>query len=79
MIRSFIYIMILSMCLVRTATAQEESLPHRVEQGLKKGGENVAHSIKAGSDATVKAIKKAGNWVSKKIQQGGEKLEKASK
>ena len=77
--RSFICILILSLLLVRTVSAQEESLPRRVEEGLKKGGENVARGLKEGGAATVKAVKKAGIWVGKKIQQGGDKLEKASK
>ena len=72
-------ILILNLLLVRTVSAQEESFPRRVEEGLKKGGENVARGLKEGGDATVKAAKKAGNWVGKKLQQGGQKLEKANK
>ena len=78
MSRSFIWMMLLSMCLIRGVAAQEESVPHRVGESLKKGGEAVARGIKQGGEAAGKGVKQAGSWVGKKMQRGGEKLEKAS-
>lgn len=71
------------------AFAEEESVPKRVEESVKKGGEAagrgiekgaeaVGEGLKKGGEATVNGVKKAGEWVGKKMQQGGEKLEKAS-
>jgi hypothetical protein len=71
--------MLLSLCLIREVVAQEESLPHRVEEGIKKAGDNVARGVKEGVDSAGKGIRKAGKWVSTKVHQGGEKLEKAGK
>jgi hypothetical protein len=76
---SFIWMLLLSICLIQDVAAQEESVPHRVGASLKKGGEAVANGVKQGAEAAGKGIKKAGSWVGKKMQQGGEKLEKASK
>ena len=78
MLRSFFLGLLLSVSMVQDIAAQEESVPHRVGEELKKGGEAVARGIKKGAEATGKGIKKAGSWVGKKMQQGGEKLEKAS-
>lgn len=69
--------------------AEDQSVPKRVEESVKKGGEAagqgiekgaeaVGEGLKKGGEATVKGVKKAGEWVGKKMQQGGEKLEKAS-
>jgi hypothetical protein len=38
----------------------------------------VEHGLKKGAEATVKGVKKAEGWVGKKLEKGGEKLEKAS-
>jgi hypothetical protein len=70
--------LLLSLSLSRNGLAQEESLPHRVGEGLKKGGAVAAHGIKEGAEAAGKGLKKAGSWVGKKLHHGGEKLEKAS-
>ena len=67
---------------------QEESLPKKVGDGVKqggeaagrgieKGGEAVVRGVKKGVEATVEGVKKAEVWVGKKLQKGGEKLEKA--
>jgi hypothetical protein len=69
--------------------AAEESLPKKVGdsvkkggeaagRGIEKGGEAVGEGLKKGAEATVKGVKKAEGWVGKKLQKGGEKLEKAS-
>ena len=69
--------------------AQEKSVPQKVGDTVKKGGEAagrgiekgaevVGHGLKKGGEATVKGVKKAGEWVGKEMQKGGEKLEKAS-
>lgn len=70
--------MLLSFCLIRNGVAQEEKLPQRVGEGLKKGGEVAARVIKEGAEAVGKGLKKAGNWIGKKMQHSGEKLDKAN-
>jgi|GEM_PF-5558758 hypothetical protein len=69
--------LLLSLCLSQDVAAQEESLPHRVGEGLKQAGDNVARGVKEGVDAVGKGLKKAGKWVGNKVHQGGEKSEKA--
>jgi hypothetical protein len=76
--------------LVQEVLAEEEkSVPARVGdsvkkggeaagRGIEKGGEAVEHGLKKGAEATVKGVKKAEGWVGKKMEKGGEKLEKAS-
>lgn len=69
---------------------EEKSVPKKMGEAVKKGGEAaghgiekgaevVGHGLKKGGEATVKGVKKAGQWIGKKLQKGGEKLEKASK
>jgi hypothetical protein len=69
--------------------AEEEGVPKKVGDSVKKGGEAagrgienggeaVGRGLKKGADATVKGVKKAGTWAGKKLEKGGEKLEKAS-
>jgi len=79
MTRSFFLGLLLSVCLIQDVVAKEESVPTRVGDGLKKGGEAIATGVKKGAEAAGKGLKQAGNWVGKKMQQGSEKLEKASK
>jgi hypothetical protein len=68
----------------------EESVPERVGDGIKKGGEAAGkgiekgaeaagRGIKKGAEATVKGVKKAGKWVGEKMQKGGEKMQEVSK
>ena len=84
-----IRVLLLSALLIQNVSA-EESVPKRVgdsikkggeaaSRGLKKGGEAAGKGIEKGGKATVKCVKKASSWVGKKLQAGGEKLEKASK
>jgi hypothetical protein len=84
-----LWLILLSALLIQDVSASEESVPQRVGDGVKKGGEAAGRGIrkgaeatgrglKKGADATVKGVKKAGVWVGKKMQKGGEKLEKAS-
>ena len=75
----FVRVLLLSVLLIQNASAKEESVPQRVGDGLKRGGEAAGRGIQKGGEATVKGVKKAGNWVGKTLQKGGEKLEKASK
>lgn len=86
----FILVLLLSALLIQNVSAKEESVPQRVGDSLKKGGEAASRGIKKGGEAagkgiekggkaTVKGVKKASSWVGKKMQTGGEKLEKASK
>ena len=63
---------------MQDVVAQEDGI-HRLGENLKKGGESASHNIKPTADALGKDIKKATVWIGKKMQQGGEKLEKASK
>jgi hypothetical protein len=73
--------MLLSLLLVvQLVQAEEEkSLPKKIGDSVKKGGEAAGRGIEKGADATVKGVKKAGEWVGKKMEQGGEKLQKESK
>ena len=57
---------------------EEKSVPKKIGDGVKKGGEAAGRGIEKGADATVKGLKKAGDWLGKKMQKGGEKLEKTS-
>ena len=79
---------LLFMAMASMAHAEEESLPQKVGDGVKqggeaagrgieKGGEAVVRGVKKGVEATVEGVKKAEVWVGKKLQKGGEKLEKA--
>ena len=66
--------------LTQTAWSEEEkSVPKKVGESVKQAGEAAERGIEKGGKATVKGVKKAGVWVGKKLQQGGEKLEKVSK
>ena len=67
----------------------EESVPERAGNGVKKGGEAAGRGIEKGADAAgrgikkggeaaIRGVKKAGAWVGKKMQTGGDKLEKTS-
>ncbi len=56
----------------------EKSVPARIGESVKKGGEAAGRSIQKGGEAAVHGVQKAGEWVGKKMQKGGEKLEKAS-
>jgi len=88
--KSFVLILLLSAFLIRDVSAVEESVPQRVGEsvkkggeaagrGIKKGGEAAGRGIKKGGEATVKGVKKAGDWVGKKVHKDDEKSEKASK
>ncbi len=59
--------------------AKKESTIDRIGEGVKKGGEAAGRGIEKGAKATVKGVKKAETWVGKKLQIGGEKIEKAGK
>ena len=63
---------------MQDVVAQEDSI-HRLGENLKKGGESASRNIKPAGEALGKDIKKATAWIGKKMQQGGEKLEKAGK
>lgn len=67
----------------------EKSVPARIGESVKKGGEAAGRGIekgaaatgrglKKGGEATAHGLKKAGEWVGKKLHKGGEKSEKAS-
>ena len=80
------FVVLLSVGLLQNVMAAEEaapasgekSVPARVGESVKKGGEAAGRGIEKGAEATVHGLKKAGEWVGKKMQKGGEKLEKAS-
>ncbi len=75
-----IFMLLALLMMVSLVQAEEEkSLPRKIEDSVKKGGEAVGRGIEKGADATVKGVKKAGEWVGKKMEQGGEKLQKESK
>lgn len=74
---------ILLSLLLSLNVAAEDSVPKKVGdsvkkggeaagRGIEKGGEAVGKGLKKGAEATVKGVKKAGTWV-------GKKLEKAAK
>jgi hypothetical protein len=84
-----LWLILLSVLLIQDVSASEASVVQRVVSGVKKGGEAVGRGIekgaeatgrglKKGANATAKGVKKAEGWVGKKMQKGGEKLEKAS-
>ncbi len=84
-----IFLLLALLLMAQGALSEEESLPKKVGdsvkkggeaagQGIEKGGEAVGEGLKKGAEATVKGVKKAENWVGKKLKNGGEKLEKAS-
>lgn len=75
-----IFILLALLLVVQLAQAEEEkSLPKKIGDSVKKGGEAAGRGIEKGADATVKGLKKAGEWVGKKMEKGGEKLQKESK
>jgi|WetSurMetagenome_2_1015567.scaffolds.fasta_scaffold01609_11 hypothetical protein len=75
-----IFILLALLMTVQLAQAEEEkSLPKKIGDGVKKGGEAAGRGIEKGADATVKGLKKAGEWVGKEMEKGGEKLQKESK
>jgi hypothetical protein len=89
--KSSVSVLLLSAFLMQSVFAEEErSVPQRMGDTVKKGGEAagrgiekgakaVGHGLKKGGEATVKGVKHAEGWVGKKMEKGGEKLEKASK
>jgi hypothetical protein len=88
--KSFVLLFLLSGLLIRNVSAEEESVPKRVGESVKKGGEAAGRGIEKGgkaagrgiekgAEATVKGVKKAESWIGKKMEKGGEKLEKADK
>jgi hypothetical protein len=96
MIKSLVLILLVSAFLSWNVLAEEEnnasqekSVPQKMGDTVKKGGEAagrgiekgvevVGQGLKKGSEATVKGVKKAEGWVGKEMQKGGEKLEKAA-
>jgi hypothetical protein len=72
-------ILLALLLLTQSALAEEKSVPRKIGDSVKKGGEAAGRGIEKGADATVKGVKKAGNWVGKKMEKGGEKLDKATK
>jgi hypothetical protein len=88
--KSCVLSLLLSAFLIQDVSAEEKSVPQRMGDSVKKGGEAagrgiekgaevVGHGLKKGGEATVKGVKHAEGWVGKKMEKGGEKLEKASK
>lgn len=74
-----IFMLLALLLMVQGSQAEEEkSVPKKIGDGVKKGGEAAGRGIEKGADATVKGLKKAGDWIGKKMQKGGEKLEKVS-
>jgi len=75
-----IFILLALLLMVQGTQAEEEkSVPKKIGDSVKKGGEAAGRGIEKGADATVKGLKKAGDWVGKKMEKGGEKLQKESK
>ena len=56
----------------------EESVPAKVGNAVKKGGEAAGHGIQKGGEAAVRGVETAAKWVEKKLHAGGEKSEKES-
>ncbi|MDO8208347.1 MAG: hypothetical protein Q7T38_11115 [Gallionella sp.] len=77
--KSFVLVLLLSAFLIQDVLAKDESVPQRVGESVKKGGEAAGRGIKKGGEATVKGVKKAGKWIGKKVHKDGEKSEKVSK
>ena len=74
-----IFMLLALLLMVQGSQAEEEkSVPKKIGDSVKKGGEAAGRGIEKGAEYTVKGVKKAGEWVGKKMQKGGEKLEKAS-
>ena len=79
-------VLLLSVGLLQSVWAAEEaapasgekSLPARIGEDVKKGGEAAGRGIQRGGEAAIHGIKKAGAWVEKKMHKGGEKPENAS-
>jgi hypothetical protein len=71
--------LLVMLAMTQGALAEEKSVAKKAGEGVEKGVEATGRGLKKGGEATVKGVKKAGNWVGRKLQTGGEKLEKASK
>lgn len=59
--------------------SEEKNFAKKAGETVEKGVEATERGLKKGGEATVKGLKKASRWVGKKMEKGGEKLEKASK
>ncbi|NNM70276.1 MAG: hypothetical protein HKM00_10015 [Gallionella sp.] len=83
----FILLLMLNACLIQQVCATEEdapagakkSIPERVGDSVKKGGEAAGRGIEKGAKAAGKGIKKGGEWAGRGLKKAGEKLEKVSK
>ncbi len=56
-----------------------KQMGNAAKTALKEDGKAVDKSAKMAGESTVEGIKSAGVWLGKKLETGGEKLEKASK
>lgn len=85
--RLLMLLLMLNACLVQPVCATEEeapagakkSIPERVGDSVKKGGEAAGRGIEKGAKAAGKGIKKGGEWAGRGLKKAGEKLEKVSK
>ena len=85
--RLFMLLLMLNACLIQQVWATEEeapagakkSIPERVGDSVKKGGEAAGRGIERGAKAAGKGIKKGGEWAGRGLKKAGEKLEKVSK
>ena len=86
--RTLVLLMTLGVLAAAHASA-EESVPERVGnavkrggeaagRGIEKGAEAAGHGIQKGGEATIRGLKTAGNWVDRKLHVGEEKSGKAS-
>ena len=73
-----IVLLLLGLFVGQPALAEEESVAHKVGNGIKKGGEAAGRGIEKGVDATGRGLKKgaaatgrglekAGQWIEKKV------------
>jgi hypothetical protein len=85
--RLFMLLLLLNVCLIQEVCAAEEdapagakkSIPARVGDSVKKGGEAAGRGIEKGAKAAEKGIKKGGEWAGRGLKKAGEKLEGISK
>ncbi len=85
--RWFMLLLLLNACLIQEVCAAEEdapagakkSIPARVGDSVKKGGEAAGRGIEKGAKAAEKGIKKGGEWAGRGLKKAGEKLEGISK
>jgi hypothetical protein len=79
--KNMIVPLLLGLVVVQPALAEEESVAHKVGNGVKKGGEAAGHGIEIGIDAagrglkkgaaaTGRGLEKAGQWIEKKVNGG---------